>query len=62
VVGPDHRRLLPVSALLGAVFMVFVDLLSRVVDRPNELPVGIFTAAIGAPFFLILMRRAGRGA
>jgi iron complex transport system permease protein len=62
VVGPDHRRLLPVSALLGAVFMVLVDLLSRVVDRPNELPVGIFTAAIGAPFFLILMRRAGRGA
>jgi len=62
MVGPDHRRLLPVSALVGAVFMVFVDLLSRVVDRPNELPVGIFTAAIGAPFFLLLMRRAGRGA
>jgi iron complex transport system permease protein len=62
VVGPDHRRLLPVSALVGAIFMVLVDLLSRVVDRPNELPVGIFTAAIGAPFFLLLMRRAGRGA
>lgn len=62
VVGPDHRRLLPVSALVGAVFMVLVDLLSRVVDRPNELPVGIFTAAIGAPFFLLLMRRGGRAA
>ena len=60
MVGPDHRRVLPVSALVGAIFMVLVDLLSRVVDRPNELPVGIFTAAIGAPFFLLLMRRAGR--
>ena len=62
MVGPDHRRLLPVSALVGAIFMVLVDLLSRVVDRPNELPVGIFTAVIGAPFFLLLMRRVGRGA
>ena len=59
VVGPDHRRLLPVAVLAGATFMVLVDLLARVVDRPNELPVGIFTAAIGAPFFLVLMRRSG---
>lgn len=61
LVGPDHRRVLPVSLLIGAVFMVLVDLLSRIVDRPNELPVGIFTAAIGAPFFLVLLRRSGRG-
>lgn len=59
VVGPDHRRVLPVSLLGGACFMVLVDLLSRIADRPNELPVGIFTAAIGAPFFLVLLRRAG---
>lgn len=62
VVGPEHRRMLPVCALGGGVFMVLVDLLSRVVDRPNELPVGIFTAALGAPFFLVLLRRSGRGA
>ncbi len=62
VVGPDHRRLLPVAMLAGATFMVLVDLLSRTVDRPNELPVGIFTAAIGAPFFLVLLRRANSGA
>lgn len=60
VVGPDHRRMLPVSLLGGAVFMVLVDLASRIVDRPNELPVGIFTAALGAPFFLLLLRSAGR--
>ena len=60
VVGPDHRRLLPVSLLAGATFMVLVDLLSRVIDRPNELPVGIFTALLGAPFFLLLMRRSAR--
>jgi iron complex transport system permease protein len=59
LVGPDHRRLLPVALLTGASFMVVVDLLARVVDRPNELPVGIFTAAVGAPFFLVLMRRSG---
>jgi iron complex transport system permease protein len=61
VVGPDHRRMLPVTVLGGAVFMVLVDLASRIVDRPNELPVGIFTAALGAPFFLVLLRRSGRG-
>jgi len=62
VVGPEHRRVLPVCVLGGASFMVLVDLLSRIADRPNELPVGIFTAIIGAPFFLILMRGAGKGA
>jgi iron complex transport system permease protein len=61
LVGPDHRRVLPVCVFGGAIFMVLVDLLSRVTDRPNELPVGIFTAAIGAPFFLVLLRRSGGG-
>ncbi|MFF2007521.1 FecCD family ABC transporter permease [Streptomyces sp. NPDC058195] len=55
--GADHRRLLPLSALLGAVHLVLVDLLSRTVDRPNELPLGILTALLGAPFFLWLLRR-----
>lgn len=59
-VGPDHRRMLPVTVLSGAIFMVLVDLASRMVDRPNELPVGIFTAGLGAPFFLVLLRRSGR--
>ncbi|MFG1608062.1 FecCD family ABC transporter permease [Actinoplanes sp. NPDC049265] len=57
LVGPDHRRLVPVSLLVGAVFLILVDLLSRTLDRPNELPIGIFTAALGAPFFLWLLRR-----
>ncbi len=61
-VGADHRRLLPVSLLLGAVFLVLVDLITRTVDRPNELPVGIVTTVLGVPFFLwLLRRRAGRG-
>jgi iron complex transport system permease protein len=55
--GADHRRLLPLAALLGAGYLVVVDLLSRTVDRPNELPLGILTAAFGAPFFLWLLRR-----
>jgi iron complex transport system permease protein len=62
IVGPDHRRVLPVAILGGAVFMVIVDLVSRTVNKPNEMPIGIFTAAIGAPFFLWLLRRQGRAA
>ncbi|MFE0678108.1 FecCD family ABC transporter permease [Streptomyces sp. NPDC058867] len=58
--GADHRRLLPLTALLGAVYLVLVDLLSRTVNRPNELPLGILTALLGAPFFLWLLRR-GKG-
>ncbi|ASW52920.1 ABC transporter permease [Plantactinospora sp. KBS50] len=56
LVGPDHRRVVPVSLLVGAVFLILVDLLSRTLDRPNEMPIGIFTAALGAPFFLWLLR------
>ncbi|MGW7169692.1 FecCD family ABC transporter permease [Streptomyces sp. NPDC054884] len=55
--GADHRRLLPRSALVGAIYLVVVDLLSRTVNRPNELPLGILTALFGAPFFLWLLRR-----
>lgn len=55
--GADHRRLLPQAALVGAIYLVVVDLLSRTVNRPNELPLGILTALFGAPFFLWLLRR-----
>ncbi|URN18598.1 MULTISPECIES: FecCD family ABC transporter permease [Streptomyces] len=55
--GADHRRLLPQAALVGALYLVVVDLLSRTVNRPNELPLGILTALFGAPFFLWLLRR-----
>ncbi|MFE9323247.1 FecCD family ABC transporter permease [Nocardia sp. NPDC052278] len=59
VFGMDHRRVLPLAALFGAAYLVLVDLLSRTIDAPNELPLGIFTAAFGAPFFLWLLRREG---
>lgn len=55
--GVDHRRLLPLAALVGAIYLVVVDLLSRTVDPPNELPLNILTALFGAPFFIWLMRR-----
>lgn len=60
VVGSDPRRLLPAAALTGAVFMVLVDLVARTVERPNELPLSIVTAIVGAPFFVWLLRRQGR--
>ncbi len=55
--GVDHRKLLPLAALVGAIYLVIVDLLSRTVDPPNELPLNILTALFGAPFFIWLMRR-----
>ena len=54
--GPDHRRLLPIAALWGAGFMVLADLVARTVIAPAELPVGVVTALVGAPFFLALLR------
>ncbi len=56
LVGPDHRILLPSSALIGAIFLVSFDSLARVIYRPGEFPVGIITALVGGPFFLYLLR------
>ena len=55
--GPDHRWLLPASALSGAVLLLTADVIGRVVARPGELQVGIVLALIGAPFFIALVRR-----
>jgi iron complex transport system permease protein len=60
VLGPDHRLLLPAAALAGAIFVVIADLLARVLLAPAEIPVGIVTAIVGAPFFLYLLRRSRR--
>lgn len=60
VIGPGHRLLLPASALLGAVLVVGADTLARTIVAPAEMPIGILTAVIGAPFFLaILLRQRG---
>jgi iron complex transport system permease protein len=55
--GPDHRRMLPLSALLGATLVAAADFAARSVLRGAELPVGAITAVAGAPFFLIVLRR-----
>ena len=60
LLGPDHRLLLPASALAGAIFLVGCDLLGRVIIPPAEIRVGIMTALIGAPYFLYLLRRMQR--
>jgi iron complex transport system permease protein len=57
VAGPGHRVLLPASMLLGAALMLGADTLARTLASPAELPIGIVTAAIGAPFFLVLLLR-----
>jgi iron complex transport system permease protein len=60
-VGPDHRWLLPMSALLGAALLVSADWAARAWFSPAELPIGVLTALIGAPLFLALLRSAQRG-
>jgi len=59
-IGPDHRYLLPACALLGAIMLLFADAIARQIVAPAELPIGIVTATVGAPFFLwILLRKRG---
>lgn len=57
LVGPDNKKLLPASAICGAIFLVICDLISRVAAIPYELGVGIITALLGAPYFLYLLLR-----
>ncbi|MEN6325406.1 MAG: iron ABC transporter permease [Syntrophomonas sp.] len=58
LVGPDHKILLPVSTLLGATFLVFIDIIARTATAA-EIPIGILTAIIGAPFFAYLLMKSG---
>lgn len=63
LVGPGHRWLLPLSGLLGALLIVVADTAARTLDPPSEIPLGLFSAALGAPFFLwLVMQRRGKGA
>lgn len=57
MVGADHRQVLPLSMLLGGILLLFADTLARTVAIPAEIPVGIFTALLGAPFFLSLLAK-----
>lgn len=56
-VGSLHRRMLPIAALVGSLFLLWVDVVSRVVVSPQEIPIGVVTGVIGAPVFLVLMGR-----
>ena len=60
VMGPDNVRLLPVTAIAGALFLVLTDTAARTLLAPTEVPVGVLSAFIGGPFFLYLLRRTKR--
>jgi len=62
IVGSDHVRLLPATAVAGGLFLLVADTAARTVMAPSELPVGVLTAMIGGPFFLFLLRKARREA
>ncbi|MEJ2052529.1 MAG: iron chelate uptake ABC transporter family permease subunit, partial [Calditrichaceae bacterium] len=57
VYGPDHRKLLPLSVLVGGAFLVWCDTFARVSISPAELPVGVLTSMLGGPFFIYLLIR-----
>ncbi|MBI3536687.1 MAG: iron chelate uptake ABC transporter family permease subunit [Chloroflexi bacterium] len=58
ILGPNHRLLIPASVLSGAIFLVLADLIARLVLAPSEVPLGIITALVGAPFFIYLLRKS----
>src|SRR5699024_5427751 len=60
VIGSDHRLLLPASMLTGATFLIMMDLISRMVLQPVTLQVGVVSAMIGAPIFILLILRSVR--
>jgi iron complex transport system permease protein len=59
--GTSYRRILPLSILFGAAFLILADLIARTALSPAEIPIGVITAFVGAPFFLLVLRRT-RGA
>jgi len=60
LIGPDHRRLIPMSALAGGAFLAACDAVARTVAAPIEIPVGVLTALCGGPFFLCILKMRGR--
>jgi len=60
LVGPDNKMLIPVSALIGAIYLVVVDDVSRILFNV-EIPIGITTSLIGIPFFTVMLKKAKRG-
>lgn len=61
IVGQDHRWIIPYSAVLGAALLLSADVLARFIVMPSEAPVGVMTALIGAPFFIYIARKGGKG-
>lgn len=58
LVGGDHRKVLPISALLGGILVIWVDAVARIIIAPEELPVGILTAIVGGPIFIFMLKRS----
>lgn len=61
IFGTDHKKLIPISALLGAIFLLWADVLCRIVISGTEMPIGILTSIVGAPVFIYLMAKKKYG-
>jgi len=59
IVGSDHKRMMPMTALIGALFLIWADVISRVIIKNVELPIGIITSIIGAPLFIYIIVKKG---
>jgi len=60
ITGPDHRILLPASALMGAAFLLLCDIFSKTMLAPKEIPIGVITSFIGVPFFIYILKKSGK--
>jgi iron complex transport system permease protein len=61
-VGASYRSIVPLTVLGGAAFLVFADLVARTALSPSEIPIGVVTAFVGGPFFVVILRTSRRGA
>lgn len=61
IMGSDHKKLIPVATLTGALFLVWADIVSRIIVAPKELPIGVLTSLIGVPFFLFIIKKEIKG-
>lgn len=61
LIGSDHKKLIPIATLTGALFLVWTDIVSRIIVAPKELPIGVLTSLIGVPFFLFIIKKKNQG-
>ncbi|MDE5649353.1 MAG: iron ABC transporter permease, partial [Oscillospiraceae bacterium] len=61
IIGTEHRKLFPLVFITGGIFLLWMDIFARTILSPQEVPIGVFTALVGGPFFIWMIRRNMKG-